>query len=282
MFVDVFKKAYGSNDVNDHLDKEFIPFNPYNFTLEADKLLTTNKPIPIPDKDTIYRVSMLSNLCPRREAIRYLHKIEYSETINSTLQKTFDFGNAFHSVVQNNWFGKFGWLHGDWKCTNCGSVYKNQLKPDHVCNKCGHDDTYQYVELSLEDKENFLTGHPDGILIVGGFEYVMELKSSNSKMFNYITTVLRRPLDAHIQQINMYMFMLGKKRGVVIYFDKDNGFWTQYHVLLNQDVVDVQLKKISDTKTHIARKTIPDDRLCSSYSCDRAKSCPVRKQCFNK
>jgi hypothetical protein len=279
MLVDIFKKAYGSKDESE--DKTFVPFNPFNFIEAADRLLTTKRQIPIPDKDTIYRVSGLSKMCPRQEVLRYLHKVEYSETINPTLQKTFDFGHAFHSVVQNNWFGKFGWLHGDWKCTNCGSVYKNQLKPDHVCNKCGHDDMYQYVELSLADEKNFLTGHPDGILIIDGFEYVMELKSSNSKMFQYITGVLRRPLDAHLHQINMYMFMLGKKRGVVIYFDKDTGAWVQYHVLYNQDVVDDQLGKISTTKQGIARKIPPENRICPNSSCDRAKVCPVRRQCFN-
>lgn len=279
MFVDIFKKAYGSKDESE--DKSFKPFNPFNFIEASDRILTTTKKIPIPDKDTIYRVSGLSRMCPRQEVLRYLHKIEHSETINATLQKTFDFGNAFHSVVQNNWFGKFRWLYGDWKCANCGSIYKNQLMPDHVCNKCGNDDAYQYIELSLEDKENYLTGHPDGILIVDGFEYVMELKSCNSKVFQYITNVLKRPLDAHIHQVNMYMFMLGKKRGVVIYFDKDNSTWVQYHVLNNQDVIDDQLEKISKTKQGIARKIPPEHRVCPNASCDKAKSCPVKKQCFN-
>ena len=280
MLVDIFKKAYGDSEA--HLDKDFKPFNPFNFIEASDRLLATKKEIPIPDKNTIYRVSGLSRLCPRQEIIRHIYKIEHFETINSTLQKVFDFGNAFHSVVQNNWFGKFGWLFGDWRCCNCGTIYKNQIKPDHVCNKCGHNDTYQYVELSLKDEENFLTGHPDGILIVDGFEYVMELKSSNSKMFQYIKNVLRRPLDAHIQQINMYMFMLGKKRGVVIYFDKDIGEWIQYHVMYNQDVVDEQLGRISDTKKGIVRKSLPENRMCPNYSCDRAKACPVRKICFDK
>lgn len=279
MLVDVFRSAYGNKD--DYQDKSFKPFNPFDFISAADRLLNTKKKIEIPSKDTVYRVSGLSKMCPRQEVLRYLHKIEYSEEISSTLQKTFDFGNAFHSVVQNNWFGKFGWLFGDWRCLNCGSVYKNQKKPEHVCNKCGHDDMYQYIELSLKNEDLYLTGHPDGLLIVDEFEYVMELKSSNSQTFNYIVNTLRRPLDAHIQQINMYMFMLGKKRGVVIYFDKDTSAWTQYHVMYSQDVVDAQIKKITDTKTGISRKIPPEEKICPNASCKMAKSCPVRIQCFN-
>lgn len=279
MLGDSLKFAYNRVSFGDDILKkpEFVPFN---FIEEADKRLGEERQKPIPDTDTIYRVSGLSKMCPVDECLRHNNKIVAKEKIDHRLKKTFDFGNGFHFVVQNTWFGDFGWLLGDWVCTNCGKKFSNQTKPKQ-CVGCSESNSFHYVELSLKSEKDFVTGHPDGILVVNGFEYVMELKSSNSKSFNFITEISRKPLDAHLDQINMYMYLMNKERGVIIYFDKDNSEWAQFHIKYDNARVEKQLNKIRLTKLGIKEKTVPfEHRICANKNVERAKNCPSRALCF--
>lgn len=280
MLIDAFHTAYNPKKGfgEELVEKAFIPFN---LIEAADAKLSEKRESPIPNMDTVYRVSGLSKMCPVEEVLRYKNKIIGFNSVDSKLRKTFDFGNAFHSVAQNTWFGKFGWLVGDWICTNCGEKYLDQVMPDHVCDKCGRDDKYHYVELFLEAKEEFVSGHPDGILRLEGVDYLMELKSSNNANFEYIKNFLRRPLDAHLDQIQMYMYLLKKKHGLVVYFNKDTSEWMQFYVYFDQSRVTNQIGKVKDTKDGIKSGVVPfEKRICKVKTCDRAKKCSVRNLCF--
>lgn len=277
MLFDAFSDAYGWKKEKG-FEVEEKAFIPINLIAKADELLNTTKSSPYPTMETKYRVSALSRLCVRQEVLRYIHKINGVEKINHITQKTFDFGSGFHFIVQNQWFGKWGWLYGDWLCTGCGKKYLNQLMPKQKCS-CGSDNPYHYIELSLESSDHFLTGHPDGILKIDGQDYLMELKTSNKIYYEKIKGD-KVPLDAHRDQINMYMFLLGMKHGLVIYFNKDNSDWMQFYEKYNEKRVEKQLNKIKLIKEGIEKREAPKERICESKTCSAAKRCPIRDICF--
>lgn len=284
MLIDAFLSAYENKKSDFGGEVADKPFKPFDVIGEADKFLSEKRVNPIPDLNTIYRVSGLSKLCPVRESLRSSSNQLDSVEVDSVLRKTFDFGTGFHSIVQNQWFGKAGWLVGDWRCKRCGDIHRNTVMPKRCLHNlsCSSDE-FDYIELELESKEHFLTGHPDGILRLDGVDYVMELKTSNSKMYEFIKTVRRKPLDAHREQVNMYMFLLKKQHGVIIYFDKDNSQWMQFYEKFDSSLVEKQLKKIAVTKKMISDGVVDfEHRICPKSDCAAAKACSVRKLCFVK
>lgn len=271
MLFEAIRKGHGV------AEEVFIPFDLLG---ESEQRLTKVEPDPIPNMDTVYRVSNMSRMCEREEVLRHLLKVQATKKVDAKLQRTFDFGNGFHSVVQNNWFGLWGWLEGDWLCMSCGEKHLKQLRPSN-CRKCGNAESFHYIELSLQSLKHFLTGHPDGILVLQQHRYALELKSSNAKYFQYIRDVLRRPIDAHLDQVNLYMFLLGIYRAIVVYFNKDTSDWMQFHVKYDKARVDRLLEKIKTVKNGIQLGIAPPRTMCEKIGCARAMGCAVREQCFN-
>jgi len=274
MLFNAIRKA---NEDPAKLEELFVPFD---LLAETAHRLSKSEPLPIPTMDTLYRVSNMTRMCEREEVLRHNLKREATKKVDAKLQRTFDFGNGFHYIVQNNWFGLWGWLEGDWLCTSCGEKHLKQLKPSN-CRKCKSAEQFHYIELELESIQHFITGHPDGILVVGGHRYTLELKTSNTKYFQYIRNTMRRPLDAHLDQVNLYMFLLGIYRAIVVYFDKDTSDWMQFHVKYDKQRVERLLGKIKTVKDGIQLGSVPPRKMCDKIGCARALSCPVRIECFN-
>ena len=63
-----------------------------------------------PTEKTIYRVSEIPRMCPREEVLRAQHKVRKVKKVDARSRRTFDFGNAFHALAQNDWLGKWGFL----------------------------------------------------------------------------------------------------------------------------------------------------------------------------
>ncbi len=257
------------------------PFIPFDLISAAEKRLTTEEDIPIPDMNTLYRVSNMSRMCEREEVLRHLLKVKATKKVDSKLQKTFDFGHGFHYIVQNKWFGAWGWLEGDWRCQSCGAKHVKQLRPSK-CQNCNSSETFEYIELELENIEHYLTGHPDGILVLANYRYLLELKTSNTKYFQWIRDVRRMPLDAHLDQVNLYLFLLGIQRAIVVYFDKDTSDWMQFHVMYDKARVERLLEKIRTVKNGIQLGEVPPRKMCDKPGCARAMGCSVRNQCFSR
>lgn len=250
----------------------------FDIVLDANKKLVSGRITLPPTDTTLYRISSLSRLCARQEVICGLHSISRREEVPDKLQRTFDMGNAFHSLVQNEWFGKWGWLWGDWSC-GCGAEYSRSHRPAK-CDSCGRADAMTYVELELENKEHGITGHPDGVIKRHGISKVMELKTASGKYYEYIVNFVRNAIDQHRDQVNMYMWMLGIRKGSIIYFNKSESDWVEFKQEYSQIRVDRQVEKVKEIRAGLRTRKIPPRTVCEKEDCARAKSCPVRKLCF--
>ncbi|WP_281952012.1 hypothetical protein [Nitrosophilus kaiyonis] len=72
-----------------------------------------------------------------------------------------------------------------------------------------------YREKALENE--YFTGHIDGF--IKAENKLFELKTVNSWKFQKI----KEPLDEHITQVHIYMYMLGIKEAHIVYLNRDNG-----------------------------------------------------------
>lgn len=253
-------------------------FEPIDLVDIINRKLESTREIPIPTADTVYRVSSLVRMCPREEVLRNRLKVKKIEKIDARLQRIFDIGTSFHNLVQQEWFTKWGMLVGDWNCLSCKAVYKNCLKPKKC--SCGHDG-FSYTELAFKDEEYLFTGHCDGILeFVGNRRILLELKTCNSKQYQLITQIKKSPLQAHIDQVQLYMWMSGTREAIVLYIDKDESLLSQFWVKYDQKIVSRYLNNIADARNGMRGGDLPVRTICDSSSCARAKSCTVRKECF--
>jgi len=60
-------------------------------------------------------------------------------------------------------------------------------------------------------------GHPDAVVEVNGLQFVIEIKSMNSKKFEE----LEQPTERHIMQLQVYMHCTRVPRGMLIYINSD-------------------------------------------------------------
>jgi len=249
-----------------------------------DLVQLMNKKLPIeelrgpPSPEQTYRVSHVIKLCPREEVLKYIHQVSRVDKVDAKLRRTFDMGKSFHTLVQNEWFGKWGWLLGKWECLNCHDMYLDQLIP-RICKKC-FQDKFFYHELEPESKEHGITAHVDGILLNDGVKRIVELKTANSMAFNLVANIKRRPQDAHVKQIQMYMYLTGIHEGVILYFDKNESLIHQFDEKFRPDLVDSMLSQLQLARVGMRTKAVPTQKVCDTKSCARAKSCPVRDICF--
>lgn len=261
----------------------FEPIGPvsetrFDLSVEIRKKLPTENVYDPPTPEFFYRVSNAIKLCPRQEVLRHIHKVKRIDKIDAKLRKTFDFGRAFHTLVQNEWFGDWQWLHGTWECLRCEHKVLESFKPK-LCPKC-FKNRFEYIEPELSSIKTGVTGHLDGILKVNGKKYVVELKTTNSMQFNLIANVRRKPLDNHVKQIQMYMFLSGIKEGYILYFGKDDSETHHFEQSYNKDIVNPILEGLLLARTGMRTGTVPERTLCDVKSCARAKACPVRDVCF--
>lgn len=265
------------------IQKEQAPLvliDTFDLIREINTRLTIENEYAPPEATDNFRASSIVKLCPREEVLRHIHKVPKIEKIESRLKRTFDFGRAFHTLVQDEWLGPWGMLWGNWLCKQCGSLHEYCQYPVQ-CSRCAYD-KFHYEELSFFNDEYGITAHPDGILSTPSGNIVLEIKTTNGRQFKLVSDIRRAPLEQHIFQINLYMWLTGLKEGIILYFDKDESMLCQFYIAYNETITNMLLKRVQDTRLGITNKVVPEKKVCDKPDCARAKSCPVRKQCFNK
>ena len=72
------------------------------------------------------------------------------------------------------------------------------------------------VEQEVVWPEYHISGHADGIGVINGSQFVLEIKSaSKSSFLNYV------PYQSHIEQVQLYMHILGIKSALLLYINKE-------------------------------------------------------------
>lgn len=236
--------------------------------------LESKREVPIPTPEGIYRTSRLVKMCPREEVLRYLHQVKKFEVIEARLQRVFDFGTALHEFVQNNWFAE--WLIGHWRCDSCLKEYSGR-RPEQC--ECGSS-SFRYKEIQMLDEQAGISGHTDGVLEINGRKIVLEIKTCSSKQFELIR-MRNAPLQAHLDQVQIYMWLLGLAEAMIIYIEKDESLLAQFSVHKNESVARSFLKRVWTAKEGMLNRAVPERELCESSKCARAKACSTRSLCFS-
>lgn len=235
------------------------------------------RPLPAPNADTWFRVSSLGYLCPREEILAGLlakertRKIEVDELLNYTV------GSGWHFSMQNEVLGPRGVLLGKWECWACHKVHGEDrdpiFRPDK-CAQCGSD-RFLYEEIFLQNEEQRINGHPDGILQIGRKRRILELKGVNENWWK--TKVDVTPQVEHVVQVNMYMWLTGLREAWIVYWNK-NGYGLRgmrvYEVDYDKDIVNGTLATLAAIRRGLKKGELPP-RLCA---CDR-RSSPTAKEC---
>lgn len=120
-------------------------------------------------------------------------------------------------------------------------------------------------QRAFEYKEHQITGHCDG-KIVGddGSIYPLEIKSCSPFIFKAINTIddLKNGKYAYLRkypvQLNLYMLMDGKEKGVFLFKDKSSGAIKEIWMDLDYQMGEETLKRAEEINKHLAAGTMPD------------------------
>jgi hypothetical protein len=107
-----------------------------------------------------------------------------------------------------------------------------------------------------------ITGHIDGKIFADEI-YPMEIKSCSPFVFKAINTIddLKQGKYAYLRkyptQLNLYLLMDGKEKGVFIFKDKVSGQLKEIWMPIDYDMGEETLKRAEEINKHVAAGTLP-------------------------
>lgn len=186
--------------------------------------------------------------CFRKIAFQYYGELDEKfippTTVDTRLERIFSAGHAFHWRMQGD-LARAGILRGYWKCKRCKKVHGTDNKigillPDKC--DCGDDrhglSLFDYKEIEVKNKEYNFKGNTDGVIELSNNDistnYVIDFKTIKTERFN----LLRKPDFKYLTQINIYMWLLGLKSGIIYYEDKNDQSVKEFLVHYNEKLID--------------------------------------------
>jgi hypothetical protein len=243
--------------------------------------------------------SQLSKMCPRLEVLRQLmpKAIDKSKLIpDLRTQVIFDVGHALHRWFQEQYFGPMERLKGTWVCRLCGAVTDDVVMParPHPCRsgscliEIGKNRFWSFREPALENKEWGIIGHCDGIYVPFNTdidEAVLEIKTAGPAFWQNP----KAPLRPNVFQINIYMWLLGLTRGVLLYVDKagvnkKGRPFKEFIIDYNDAPRKEACEKIDEYRRNVEAQTMPRQlTFCEVHPTGaRARQCPLRAICMDQ
>jgi hypothetical protein len=141
----------------------------------------------------------------------------------------------------------------------------------------------KWSEVRILNVTRNITGHADGILILLGEDFILEIKSANMRSFDAVKKN-NAPLEQHIFQASIYAKELGIKKILFLYINKNDGDMVEFLVdettpkykALQREAYD----KVDLINVAVQEKK-PPDRICKLPTEDRALKCSFCNLCFN-
>lgn len=133
------------------------------------------------------------------------------------------------------------------------------------------------MEVPVISKRLLIDGRADGIVRFDHDDALLEIKTMNSFGFYKLTA----PLEQHLFQASIYAKILGLKKILFVYINKDNSKLKEFLVSRDDEMFDNAVAIINLVKAHVREGTLPD-RLCPNTTCSRAKTCNYRSHCFSR
>lgn len=194
-------------------------------------------------------------------------------------------GHFSHEKWQE-WLRRAGVLWGDWQCRACG--HKWTAQSPECCPECSHTPPI-YKEVEVYDDKYKIMGHTDGWIRDDEGEALLEIKTVGVGTLAFEAPSLfgayrdglisldelwkriKRPLATHNRQIQLYMYVLGVDKAVVIYEWKPTQDVKEFHIELDMEVVQplldgalALLDDIEDGRTPLRHQDAsgPDSDVC--------------------
>lgn len=240
--------------------------------------------VPVPTKDKIFRMSGLSDMCPREEYLAAVHNVERKKKWTAEQNTAMAFGTMFHDWIRHELLGPLGILYGQWKCARCESRVEREdgatryRMPKEPCAKCKHDKWF-FHEDEIIDPVRGISGHHDGVLYWNEEYYLLELKTANDWSFKGF--MMKGTPEYYVDQAVGYQELFGFDKTLMIYQNKDTS--KRHTAIIRQDKERVSrlFGKITAFRQALDGGPIPD-RICENASCTRAKGCTLAKVCFQR
>ena len=251
-----------------------------------------------------FHPSQMYSFCPRQKVLQFFFPKPEKELISPELNMIFDWGTAWHSVLQDSYFGPMGILYGKWTCMKCGYTHegtqlnspcpecgmgcRKQCKweggfgaADRDCRLCRIWGKWRYRELSVSHEELKMYGKMDGILEMDGARHLSEFKTMNSKKWATLT----EPEPAHVFQVQLYLELEDYDilDAVISYWTKDS-----WQAPPKEFIVERDRSAFEETKRRITlyNRVWPKKRLCpgicGARGAPQGKYCLWKKECFKK
>jgi CRISPR/Cas system-associated exonuclease Cas4 (RecB family) len=118
-----------------------------------------------------------------------------------------------------------------------------------------------------------ITGHLDGLVLIDGRAYPLEIKSCSPFVFDAIHTAddLKKGKYAYLRkypvQLTLYLLMSNTEKGVFLFKNKVTGAYKEIWLDLDYEIGEQALKRAEAINAHLASKTIPEAEY--SEECDR-------------
>jgi CRISPR/Cas system-associated exonuclease Cas4 (RecB family) len=119
-------------------------------------------------------------------------------------------------------------------------------------------------QRSFQWKEYQITGHIDGMVLEGEEAIPLEIKSCSPFVFKAINTIddLKNGKYAYLRkyptQLNLYLLMDNKPRGLFLFKDKTSGAIKEIPMEIDWALGEETLKRAEAINAHVAAGTLPD------------------------
>lgn len=118
-------------------------------------------------------------------------------------------------------------------------------------------------------------GRTDSLIQLEGEPYLVELKSINGDSFKF---QLSEPKEAHVQQLQLYMFLSGIHHGILLYENKNTQEIKMFKIDYNEEQIGPILEKVIYVNQCVNNKCLPPrEGIRTDYKC---KKCEHRGSCY--
>lgn len=128
-------------------------------------------------------------------------------------------------------------------------------------------------EINIPPQE-LVSGRADAIISDGKELYVLDIKSINGSIFNSLT----QPKEEHLNQLQLYLHFFQRKKGILLYVNKDNQELKEFLIDYNSEQAQSLLKDFADLKTKINKNLLPD-RLADYPQNWQCQYCQFKEIC---
>lgn len=199
-------------------------------------------------------------------------------------QLMFDIGHKLHDIVQG-YFWDIGILEGNFYCYKCYKEWWDTSPKIHK--ECGTKSRklLRYNEVVLKDQEHLMSGRADGILHLPVEKeterHLVDIKTianqpsySGPNQFFFEHLKDEGAKQAHIIQLNLYMWMSKIHKGHLLYLAKQShqleSFYFEYTPGLIQPYLD-DIKEVMELARKVKGEEIELPEMCDNDKCDCRK-----------